>query len=177
MFSHLSLRPSPANNHASPPFLKDSAQKFSGNTGKLLDDVMAKSNPRDEAARGRSTPSKGISADRNRDNLSPCDSTELYTSIGREYGRIRAFDPVTEIGMIWLEEESTTGVIPFDTEGMSLDLLTALKEDKRGMNVVFKARRVDNVWTATSMGEASLSQPSVCKGKQQAFEGYSPGFV
>ncbi len=164
MFSHLSLRPSSADSQTSPPFLKDIGEKLSGSAGTLADDMMAKSKSGAEAAKNGSTSSDDVSTSKRRDKMSSGQSAEVYPPSGKESGKVRAFDPITETGMIMANGNSIHGTIPFDTEGMSAELERALKEGERGMAVTFKATTVSDEWMATEIEEVSPPQSQGSQG-------------
>ena len=161
MFSHLSLKPSSSNGQSSPSLLEDIGEKLSGSRGKLLEGMMAKSTLGDEPTPKEPTSSNGVPARRNRDAL-PFGKPPGYGPSDKEYGHIRAFDPVTNIGMIWFHGKGLVKTIPFDTKCISTDLLAALKAGERGMDVVFKARSNCEGWMATEIEEDVRSQAPVC---------------
>lgn len=154
MFSHLSLSPS-ANSQAHPPFLEECGRKLSSNTGTLRDDMMPKSKSRAEAVRTRSTSSNDISIGEGRNEKSSSQSAEMHATSEKEPGKVRAFDPITETGMIMANDSTFNGAIPFNMEGMTAELVQALQDGERGMDILFKATAVDDEWMATDIEQVS----------------------
>jgi hypothetical protein len=176
MFSHLSLSPSPANSQADPPFLEDVGRKLSGNIGTLLDDTMPKSKSRAEAVRTGSTSSNDVSIGEGRNEKSFSRSAEMHATSEKEPGKVRAFDPITETGMIMANGSTFHGAIPFDTEGMTAELVQALQDGERGMDILFKATTVDDEWMATDIEQVSPAKYQGSRGTGRTCGKFSAWF-
>lgn len=79
----------------------------------------------------------------------------MHSPTGKVPGKVRAFDPITETGMIMANGNSMHGAIPFHTEGMTAKLVKALQDGERGMDVLFRTIAVDDEWMATDVEQVS----------------------
>ena len=159
MFSHLSLGPSSADSQTRPPFRESVGEKLFGNKGNLLDDMMAESEHGAEAAQTRLASPGDVSTGRSRDEMASGQSKKMDSAQGKVPGQIRAFDPVTETGLITAKGKSIKGAIHFDTEGMAVELLKILKRGERGVEVLFIVQTRKGEWMATDVEEVSNSPP------------------